>query len=479
MRVLLRADGTARGGVGHISRVAAVAEAAIELGWTVGFSGRLDTPLARELLSAPEIERMESADSGAALAAAATEFGATVVHVDDYVLGRDLRGELTRRGVLLSSIEDGPFGRRPADLVVEPSPPAFADHRPDDGSFRIVGGAEFVPLRREVLTGRVVEPGEEAPIVVSMGGTDAFGVSGACLELIARVDVRRPVLMVASDPPSLPRGLEVRVVAPSPALARIFSGAALVVTGSGTTMWELAANRIPAAAVLLTENQRLNYEWATTHGVAAGLGAIPDLGTPAAERRLAEALAAADRQAVSGISAGHLPDPIVGLDGARHIVETWSEIADAPDRISVRPAVAGDAGRLLDWRNDPVSRAMSRTAGELAWNDHRAWVHRALRDPDRSLLIAELGRQAIGTLRFDRLDDIRYEVSIALAPSARGRGFASAALEAAIATLPSGSEIIAEVDQRNAASRALFAKARFVDAGEASTPGFIRLRRSR
>nr|WP_133904359.1 GNAT family N-acetyltransferase [Actinophytocola oryzae] len=124
--------------------------------------------------------------------------------------------------------------------------------------------------------------------------------------------------------------------------------------------------------------------------------------------------------------------------------------------ISVRSATVGDSADLLVWRNDPETRAWSRTTDLVATEDHEAWLARVLDDPDRHLLIAVHGTDPVGTVRFDR-DGEHWEVSITVAPRARGRKLAVPMLLAAERTVHGG--LRACVHRDNRASTALFERA--------------------
>ena len=121
MHVLLRCDATTSGGVGHLVRCIALAEEVQARGGRVTVSGRFTVPLAEDLLDSLGADVVGPASDAAELGALARGVGADVVHVDHYGLGADLWGPVRASGTVLSSIEDGGFGRRPADVVVDPT----------------------------------------------------------------------------------------------------------------------------------------------------------------------------------------------------------------------------------------------------------------------------------------------------------------------------------------------------------------------
>src|SRR5690606_37205407 len=93
------------------------------------------------------------------------------------------------------------------------------------------------------------------------------------------------------------------------------------------------------------------------------------------------------------------------------------------ETLRLRPAALEDAKRLFDWRNDPLTRAMSLTRDEVVWEDHLVWLERSLARTGRLLLIGEATRtdEAIGVVRFDAAADGFQEVGVTVAPAFRGR----------------------------------------------------------
>jgi DNA-binding PadR family transcriptional regulator/L-amino acid N-acyltransferase YncA len=125
--------------------------------------------------------------------------------------------------------------------------------------------------------------------------------------------------------------------------------------------------------------------------------------------------------------------------------------------VGVRAATEADSALLLAWRNDSQTRAWSRTTDPVTRAEHETWLTRVLADPVRRLLVAELDGKPVGTVRFDR-DGGAWEVSITVAPEARGRRLAVPILLAAERALAPAT-VRANVHRDNAASLALFERA--------------------
>jgi len=139
--------------------------------------------------------------------------------------------------------------------------------------------------------------------------------------------------------------------------------------------------------------------------------------------------------------------------------------------LELRPATAEDAEDLLLWRNDEVTRRMSRNTGMVAREDHLKWYASALSDPAKLLLIGCVNGSAIGMARFDLLEPGVWEVSINLDPACRGRGLSRPLLAAALAAIAQRqpTRVVARIKPFNAVSRHLFESLgfRLVQAGEA------------
>ncbi|USQ13617.1 GNAT family N-acetyltransferase [Legionella lytica] len=136
--------------------------------------------------------------------------------------------------------------------------------------------------------------------------------------------------------------------------------------------------------------------------------------------------------------------------------------------IKMRCANEADCSDLLCWRNDPLTRMMSRNQDLIEPTVHEKWYQRVLADSKSLLLIGELSSQSIGMVRFDGLQATKsWEVSIMLAPAHRNKGLSKHLLHAAIYHLRLLKNeqlfkenelinLIAEIKPDNAASKKLF-----------------------
>ena len=275
-------------------------------------------------------------------------------------------------------------------------------------------GSAYVPLRSSVLAARDRRKdragglGDRPRVLVVMGGTDAGGALVGAVEALVNADVSADVLAVSPQPgPGLKAEAmstrHVRVLA-TPVrsdLPRLLAGHDLVLSASGTTVWELCCIGTPMAVVHVTDNQRPVHDAVVAAGAALGLGGVADLPQAAGKlrallrdgfRRLD--LAAAGQGLVDGGGAGRVVD----------LMEAVVAGAEQPWQLRARAATDGDAERLLAWRNDPVTRAASVEPGEVTAEAHRAWLAESLASRDRLLLVVEAAATPVATVRWDRLE---------------------------------------------------------------------------
>lgn len=488
MRLLLRCDAGPRTGVGHAVRCAALAEAALAAGHEVVFSGRLDgldwlwaglRPGPAAPPDGPPGVLLAPADDTAALVEVARDAGADAVHVDHYLLGPDLRPALASAGIVLSSVEDFATGRRPADVVVDPNLGADAHPRADDGSGLLLRGPAYAPLRgaaRRARATREARASGPAPsgggplprVLVVMGGTDAAGLLPAVVRALAAAGVPAQVEVVVPPgrDPALPGGsgpARFRAIAPLADLPAAMAGADLVVSASGTTVWELCCVGVPMALVRAADNQAEGYRAVVRAGAGLGLGGPADVADTAAtasalhpvltDPAARAGLAARARSIVDGRGAERIVDAVRAAVGGR---------ADPGAALTARPVTEADAGLLLSWRNDPQTRRWSRSPREVRPDEHRAWLAGSLSRADRLLLVVSDAAGPVGTVRWDREGD-GWEVSITVAPDRRGAGLAAPLLAAGERALRErtgpGTPVTAVVHRDNAASGRLFARA--------------------
>jgi N-acetylneuraminate synthase len=135
-----------------------------------------------------------------------------------------------------------------------------------------------------------------------------------------------------------------------------------------------------------------------------------------------------------GLPARHLPE-VLGRVAARPLEAgaplKWSDVGTSPKpRVSLRRATREDSAELLRWRNDATTRKMSVSEAEVTPAEHAAWLERTLASTTCSLFVIMAEDGPVGTARLDAGPHQGAEVSITMAPEARGRKLSTSALVA-------------------------------------------------
>lgn len=144
--------------------------------------------------------------------------------------------------------------------------------------------------------------------------------------------------------------------------------------------------------------------------------------------------------------------------------------------ITVRSATAEDAQLLLDWANEPTTRAAGFHRDAIDPGSHRRWLTARLASPTSRLYIGLAEERPIGQVRLEGGPDGRVEVGISVATEARGRGVGHDLLRAGLEAGRADPDLrvdvfIARIRPDNAESIALFTGSGFLFVGSEDVSG--------
>jgi UDP-2,4-diacetamido-2,4,6-trideoxy-beta-L-altropyranose hydrolase len=148
--------------------------------------------------------------------------------------------------------------------------------------------------------------------------------------------------------------------------------------------------------------------------------------------------------------------------------------------IVLRSAILADGWDLWQWRNDEQTRKNSRNPALIPWERHEAWFIAALANQYIDIQIALERRASVGMVRYDRRETFDIEVSIVVAPEARGRGLGTAILRAGCAYVSTAypcCRLRAVVNVDNFVSQRLFEMNGFSREISYDEPGFFGYRK--
>jgi spore coat polysaccharide biosynthesis predicted glycosyltransferase SpsG len=296
-----RCDATPSNGVGHLIRCIALAEELIERSVAVLFLGDYaGLPWAQRQLQIRGLDVLAAESDPLALAAQGADLSLDAMVLDGYDLDPGCGQALGQAGLSVLALVDGPFGAgQQADLYLDQN----LDAQPRPGlrnGATMLAGIEFVMLRDSVRTLRPPAPlpsrgrdggqmggqaGGGLSVLAVFGGTDPYDAVLELVPLLLETGVPQSILAVTGKPAvadalrELPRssGQGLEVIAPVDDLAALATQCDLVVSASGTSVWELLCLGVPTAALCVTANQEVGYRQVVAREIVGPLGRLDAL----------------------------------------------------------------------------------------------------------------------------------------------------------------------------------------------------------
>jgi UDP-2,4-diacetamido-2,4,6-trideoxy-beta-L-altropyranose hydrolase len=242
----------------------------------------------------------------------------------------------------------------------------------------------------------------------------------------------------------------------------LMAWADVAVTAAGSTCWELAFMRVPAAAVVLAENQRIVADGLAGAGVLANLGGAERL----TEEALCQALHSLCRDRQRRIGQGEAGRRLVDGRGAERVVAIMRAL-DGPipdDGLALRPV--GEDDVLAIWRlaNAPSVRRSSLHPDPIPRDTHVAWFRDRLSSPGTRMWALDFHGLLVGQIRYDRDDTKTAAISFSIVSPFRRRGLGTMLVERTrgLAGRELGvTRLRAVVRRENAASARIFVRSGF------------------
>jgi len=451
--LLIRADASEQMGTGHVMRCIALAQDWRDRlnGSVVFVAGHLPIALQNRLMNEGFTvcmiarARNDSTDAQAVVRLALLNEAQAVV-VDGYQFSENYLRMIGGRGFVTMIIDDlARLRDYPVDFVVNPHPSAQADTYGNvETDATLLLGSRYMLLRREFLDpNRGVDSrrtardrGESPRLLVTLGGADPDNLTGTVIEalkLLSGLSYCACVIVGAANPrrqqlvDAVSEAPQISVVDNVQNMAELFGKSDFAISGAGVSNWEMCYVGLPAMIMILADNQQENANYLDQSGVAHNLG-------PASQLCAAEIAAAVKTWLIHPELLDDYrqrADGLVDGQGARRCVNNlalykagWSPLirrrTAVTGRILFRDADRADAALLLDWRNDPLTRAASRQTEAISVEDHAKWLVDTIAHTDRRLMVAEIDGEPVGTIRLDI--DSFCELSWTVSPKARQRG---------------------------------------------------------
>lgn len=308
-------------------------------------------------------------------------------------------------------------------------------------------------------------------IGIFMGGGDIFSASskvlGICREMAGFTGLIE-IATVSTNPnlaelmESADKWPDTNILIDQPNLASFFSKHDLQIGAGGGASWERCSAGAPSIAVILSDNQNMVIPALEELGavVSAKLADVNGIVSSNQESKM-------EVQLLDNVLVNLINDP----SKRRHLHETALGIVDGRgaqrvalhmfiDQLQLRLARMEDAATLFAWRNDPVTRGVSTSTHSFDYDSHLQWMVSSLANDKRTLLVASVGSQDVGSIRFDKSIDNSATVSLYTDPKMLGLGVGSRMLALGerymLENVNNTSSFVAQVVDNNQVSRQMF-----------------------
>jgi len=496
--LLIRADADEQIGIGHVMRCLALARAWPSGGGGVTFVTRCPAEGLRERIRKAGIKLVAIDRSHPNPADLATTLDVlsrirsrtgrampTWAAIDGYHFDPIYHEAIRQTAGRLLAVDDGVrLGSHCAHVLLNQNLGAERLEYPHDADAALLLGSRYALLREEFRSWRTLRrrtPQLARKILVTFGGADPDNATETVLAALAQIDVSTPdaelhVKVVVGAANSHRDALHERVRSlreTSTAMKtdiftdvddmpELMAWADLAVAAAGSTCWEMALMQLPAAVVVLADNQQQIADRLAEAGAVLNLGRADRLAVEDAARAIADLC----RDRVARASQSEAGLRLLDGRGAERVTAVMRAL-DEPfpaGQPALRPADADDAISLWRQTNHPSTRRASiRSSDPIPLPEHVRWLHGRLESPDACLWVLDFHGLLLGSVRYER-SEAAAVISVNVLPAFWRRGLAARMIleTAAAACKRFGvKRVRARVRQDNPASIAMFGRLGF------------------
>jgi UDP-2,4-diacetamido-2,4,6-trideoxy-beta-L-altropyranose hydrolase len=399
-KILLRADGNGKSGLGHMYRILALAEA---------FSPENECVIASRASSSTEVLGNRypvvivpdlGRDEEAGWLAKNYPSNEWAMVADGYEFAGPYQKSIKEKGYYFIYVDDLISGHYFADVIINHSLAARYTAYHAEPATRFALGTEYAIVRKRFLSQSSGQrsSSERSVAFVCFGGADPNNLSakaGAALSELNSISTVHIVAGAAFSKESLntistisPK-IKVHVNLQEKALSDLMAESHFAVSSASTVLYELCGLKVPTLAGYYVSNQTGLYEGFINAKAIAGAGDI----------------SAFSKNDFSKTLESFLDEP-----SWDHYLNAQDKLFDgkSPERllqllspVNYRPAVEGDVKLVFEWSNDKVTRANSYSSEPIQFDSHKQWFEGKIADPNSVLIIAEYQGVPAGLIRYD------------------------------------------------------------------------------
>jgi len=296
---IIRADGSASIGMGHLMRCLVLSEELLARGWHVQFLTRKYDETGVRFLQSKDYSVMTMASEislqldCAETCDAIRSSGASIVVTDSYKFDDSYFKNLKKSGVISLNIDDLAEVRQVSDFVLNQNATATSMKYRCAEETRLILGTQYALIRRELRDARsgISSISESARhFLISMGGgSDPGNVTGLLLDAVQQIDGASIDIVVGAGHSQ--RKLLESLCADSQGrlslhiatnkMGQLMARADIMISAGGTTSWERCCLGVPGFCIILARDQEPNVLFLDKAGAAVNLGLESELSAEA------------------------------------------------------------------------------------------------------------------------------------------------------------------------------------------------------
>lgn len=411
--ILIRVDGNATIGHGHLVRCTALAQMLDKM-FPIRFVCHEVPETVENDIRNKGWEILRTEDEVSWLQAAGNN---SIVVLDGYHFGTALQRAVKATGALLVCIDDTHDIPFVADLVLNHTQGICATDYRGSAATQYATGFDYALLRKEFTGIKETQVKEQHSLFICFGGSDSRNITQLALEEVQRFDVFKTIYVVTGS--SYTNAAAINTIAENDSRVTHYTGISAnemrnlmlrseiaIVPSSGVLMEALACGcRIISG--IYADNQKLVYAGYKAQQIFTDAGHFT-----AQEIRLAIEKTLQDNRMQH-------PVLIDGLSGER-IAKLFAQLS-LSSRVVLRPATLNDTQLTYSWAADPVVRSFSFNTRPIIEEEHINWFAAKLNNNNCRYYIAELDGKPAGSIRFD-LHNGEALISYLVSPELHGKG---------------------------------------------------------
>ncbi|WP_018477408.1 UDP-2,4-diacetamido-2,4,6-trideoxy-beta-L-altropyranose hydrolase [Pontibacter roseus] len=466
-RIIFRADGNSRIGLGHVTRSLALVHMLrqdFECVFAIQAPDQALQERIREVCQGIIIlPPSDSAEQRFTHELSAYISDEEIVVLDGYHFDTAYQQNIKDKGAALVCLDDIHAYPFVADAVLNQAGGIQPEQYQTASYTRLLLGPAYALLRPaflEAARAKRALPGGELRVLVCMGGADPDNQTLQALEDLQSVGgVQHVDVVVGSAYARLQELKDWKKHKPNihlhhdlsaQGLRRLMGKCAAAITSASGISYEYASVGGLLFVKQTADNQLGIHRFLTTEGIAWDYEALQEQLAAGITEVNFKACLQAQRRHFDGKSDERL----------RRFFYTLHLNAS----LTLREAGQEDLMLLFEWANDPEVRSRSFNPQPIPLEDHTRWFRSKLENPDTKLYIAEVNGEPAAHIRFE-VEDNTATISYLIRDGFRGKGLGHAVLQKGIQRLlqqrPDVRLVEGLVQQENVASIRSFEKAGF------------------